>query len=83
MSLYDNDMTYDELREKIEDLGREVATLKAKALDKDEPEWVSNGLGREDGYAAAQEQAAKVCDDMMLNRDPADCAAAIRAMKEA
>ena len=31
-------------------------------------------------YNLALEKAAKVCDDMMLNRDPADCAAAIREM---
>jgi hypothetical protein len=37
---------------------------------------------RLEAHNAALEKAAKVCDDMMLNRDPADCAAAIRAMKD-
>lgn len=59
--------------DRVSDLEKEIAEF--------EPDWIQYKMGLRDGYAAAQEQAAKVCDDMMLNRDPADCAAAIRAMK--
>jgi hypothetical protein len=70
----------------------EIAALKAKDLTKFEPDWVSYGQGCEDGYAAAVEQAAKVCETHQDDRNrhnytkdayiaTLQCAAAIRAMK--
>jgi len=52
--------------------------LLKKDLTKFEPEWVSYGQGCEDGYAAAQEQAARVCE----HQEADHCAAEIRAMKK-
>ena len=57
--------------------GYAIKLTEDKDLTKFEPDWVSYGQGCEDGYAEAQEQAAKVCE-----RQEADhCAAEIRKMK--
>jgi multidrug resistance efflux pump len=72
-------------REIIENLEKElaaaqaeIAALKAKDLTKFEPDWMQYKMGLRDGYAEAQEQAAKVCEQ----QEAADhCAAAIRAMQ--
>ena len=66
--------------------------LLKKDMTKFEPDWVTYGQGCEDGYAAAVEQAAKVCDELRHPnwsdedhawiRGTEACAAAIRAMKK-
>jgi len=39
-------------------------------------------IGHEEGFKQGLLRAAEICDEQMLNRDPSDCAIAIRAEAE-
>jgi hypothetical protein len=65
-------------------LDRRVFNLE-KEVAEFEPDWMQYKMGLRDGYAAAKEQAAKVCHDYATRTGLAgnvrDCAEEIRAMK--
>ena len=82
-----------ELKTKLAAAQAEIAALKDKDLAKFAPDWANYRVGFDCGFAEAQEQAAKVCEQPIdevqisddrstyLYKDWYDCAAAIRAMK--